>query len=269
MLNTLRFEPLSWPSWRIPPPALRQASAAALAASAAMPCHAIENPLGRGTFQIAPYLYGMSIKGKLGFDGTSVDLDVKPQDIVGDINAGAMGYIRWVDEDQFFYGEGLGADFEDDSFDQFYGQHVKSSLLLTEVGYGRNFYAETVAPAPGMMTISPYIGVRYAQLTFEVPNPIRTLAEKETWLDPVLGLIIEAPLIGPINYALKIDGAGFGLGRDHYWSVTAAAHYTHTEHWSLVAGYRIARFNADPGGGNAVKMELRASGPEAGIVFSF
>ena len=260
-------------SWQIPQPSLRQASVAVIAAAAALPGYAAEEPTstddGGGSWQIAPYLYGVSLKGKLGLAGTSVSVDVKPEDIAGDINAGAMGYVRWFSHEQFVYAEGLGVSYADDSFEQFFNQPVKSTIALTEVGYGRNFYAETVAPAAGVMTISPYVGVRYAQLTVEVPNPQRPLSEKESWLDPVLGVIIEAPLLGPVNYAIKADGAGFGLGRDHYLSLTAALHYTHNEDWSVVAGYRVARFDAEPGGANNVKMQLRAAGPEIGLVYTF
>lgn len=260
-------------SWQIHQPSLRQASVAALAAAAALPGYAADEPASSdddgGSWQVAPYLYGVSIKGKVGLARISVAIDVEPEDIAGDIKAGAMGYVRWVSRKQFVYAEGLGVSYADDAFDQFFNQPVKATVALTEVGYGRNFYAETVAPAAGMMTISPYVGVRYAQLKIKVPNPYRQLAENDSWLDPVLGVIIEAPLLGPVNYAIKADGAGLGLGRDQYLSLTTALRYTHNEDWSVVAGYRIASFDAEPGGGNNIKLQLHAAGPEVGLVYTF
>lgn len=220
-------------------------------------------------WMIAPYLYGMSVKGKIGLGGTTAPLDVGPEDIAGGINAAGMGYASWTDLTQFVYAEALGARWSDDSFEQFYDQPVKAQLAFFELGYGRHFYLDAEAPEAGVMTVSPYIGVRYAQLDFDVPNRLRPLKAKESWLDPTLGLIVEAPLLGPINYAFKADAAGFGIGRDHYWSITAGARYHHSLRWTAFFGYRVARFNARPGGDNEVKFELRGSGPEGGISYSF
>ena len=228
-----------------------------------------EYPASESQFLIAPYLYGMSVRGKIGLGNQVAPIDVGPEDIAGGINAAGMGYVMWTDPKQFIYAEGLGARWSDDSFDQFYDQPVKAQLALFEMGYGRHFYAETVAPAEGVMTVSPYLGLRYAQIDFKVPNQFQPLNARESWLDPVAGVIIEAPLLGPINYALKADAAGFGLGRDHYWSFTAAARYLYSKHWTALFGYRVARFNARPGGDNIVRFELRGSGPEGGITYAF
>lgn len=219
---------------------------------------------------IAPYLWAPSFRGRVGIAGQSVPLDVGVRELAGSVKAGAMGYVRVRKGHHMLYAEGLGFDFEDRSLEQFNDLPTKAQAVFAEVGYGYRFAMESALPNGGVIDVTPYIGVRHASLDVkaDVPFPFQDLSANERWLDPVLGLLIEGPVRGRLGYALKIDGAGFGLGRDHYASGALYFIYGLGEHWFVGGGYRLSRFHADPGGNNGLDLRLLGSGPALGLGYT-
>ena len=226
-------------------------------------------PQPRNTLFIAPYVWAPNLSGKVGFGPLAVPVDLKATDLAGSISAAALGYAQYSRDHHFVYAEFLGFRFKDTRFEEFRDQNVKAQLIVGEGGYGQHFALKTTFPVPGTTLVSPYIGVRYTSLNVEVIRPLRSIGAKDHWVDPALGAIVFGPLYGPLTYALKLDAAGFGLGTDHYWSSITALQYRFARVWSVGLGYRISRFNADPGGDNDLDLNLRGAGPEAGLTYTF
>lgn len=225
------------------------------------------DPSNDAEWTLAPYAWALNFSGRVGIGGQSVPLDVDAEELVGSIKAGAMGYARRVQGPHMLYAEGLGFDFEDRSLEQFNDLPTRAQALFVELGYGYRFEQASALPNGGIITLTPYVGLRHASLDIaaDVPFPFADVAADEQWLDPVLGLLVEGPIRGRLAYVLKLDGAGFGLGQDHYSSGALYAVYRFEKSWMLGGGYRISRFNADPGGDNDLTLRLLGRGPALGL----
>lgn len=223
----------------------------------------------RNSLFIAPYVWAPNFEGSIGFGKLEVPLDFKAQELAVNVNAAAMGYAQYSRDEHFVYVEGLGIRFSDREFAEFFGQRVDAELTLAEAGYGQHFEFTPAYPAEGKIVVSPYIGLRYASLKAVVGDAPRGLAASEHWIDPALGVIVFGPLLRNLGYALKFDAAGFGLGKDHYLSGIVALQYRFAQRWSIGLGLRSSHFNAEPGGSNDLTLDLHATGPEAGLSYTF
>lgn len=220
---------------------------------------------------IAPYLWAPSLKGAADFGGTRVPLDVAVNELAGGIRAGEMGYVQWTQAADFLYVESLGFRFNDHQFEPIHDLAIRSDILMLETGYGRHF--AVALPTRGA-TVSPYAGMRYVYLTASARTPDdalirRSMSATEEWFEPALGVIVEAPLTGQLSSALKLDVAGLGLSRDHYWNAIGVLRWHFTERWSAGLGYRISRFKSEADSASSLGLSLRASGPEGGLIYSF
>lgn len=232
--------------------------------------YAAENAgTSREGWTVAPYLWAMQVEGSIGIAGMSVPVDVGLSELAGQVKAGAMGYVRRVEGPNMVYLEGLAILFDDESLDLFRDLPVAAEVVFAEAGYGRRFPLESALPNGGTITVTPYIGLRYALLDVTIESRFRTLTADEEWIDPALGVLVEGPIRGGLSYAFKLDGAGFGLGHAYYSSAAIYLGYQLSRRWTVAAGYRIARFDARPSGGNDLEMDLRGYGPKLGLVWTF
>lgn len=222
---------------------------------------------GQPAWLLAPYLWAPSVDGSVGIGPLQTSFDLGARDLAGKTNAAAMGYLRATRGSGFFYLEGMGMRFSDPTAEPLFNQSVDAQVILTEIGYGRH-YGVSVHKRQ-YLQVQPYVGVRYAELEAEIGNPRQSLDAEESWLDPVLGVITTVPLRPSLSVVIKVDGAGLGLGRDNYWNAAGLLQWQWGIGWSVAAGYRVARFDADPGGGNDLEMDLRTGGPMLGVVREF
>ncbi|MGQ0698871.1 MAG: hypothetical protein ACT4PZ_11595 [Panacagrimonas sp.] len=260
------------PNWR---PWLASGAAAFLAALPCVAVDAADNEFADGvdandtSSTIAPYLWALDLRGSIGIEGITIPFDVGVDELAGQIKAGGMGYIRRIDGPHMIYLEGLGIRFDDDNLDIFRDLPVAAEIVFAEAGYGRRFALASALPNGGDITVTPYIGVRYAKLDVLVKAGRLELSADEEWIDPALGLLVEGPVKSGFEYALKLDGAGFGVGKSRYTSGALYLGYRFNRQWFLGAGYRMARFNAEPGGPNDLEMDLSGSGPVLGLAYAF
>ena len=231
--------------------------------------HARESEASAATWTVAPYAWAPNLRGSVGIEGLSVPIDVRVEELAGSVKAGAMGDLRRIVGRHVIYAEGLGVDFEDGSLDQFRNLPVQAKIIFAEAGYGYRIPMRSALPNGGIIHVTPYVGLRYAQLDVAVTAALRSLAADDEWLDPALGVLVEGPVRGRMEYAIKIDGAGFGLGRDRYASGLVALTYRITDSFRIGAGYRLSRFHAEPGGENDLELKLTGSGPKLGLAYSF
>lgn len=242
----------------------------------------------RPGFLIAPFIWVPNISGPVGTGTTRQSIDLSSGDLLSDAESGAMGYLRWTFGRQFVYFEGVQASWRDEGFDSFFRQDVDSTIVFLEAGYGLDFRLDAPALPQGHVWLSPYLGVRYASLDVSIGlvDPIQTFLQNpaaalaalqqgvpmevsEEIIDPALGLIAEVPLTERVSFLLKLDGAGFNLDRSRYWNGTGVLGYDFSERWSILAGYRLARIEAEAGDGNELNLDWRLSGPIGSVTYSF
>ncbi|MFA5525101.1 MAG: hypothetical protein WDA24_12145 [Tissierellales bacterium] len=215
---------------------------------------------------IAPYLWLPDVDGDIGMGPLSVPLDLSAVDIGGNLDAAFMGYLRYGNDRQFFYAEGIGIRFRDREFKPFFNQAVDARVLMGELGYGRHYTLEL--PTAREVRFSPYIGLRHTRIDVEISSHDARLKADESWLDLAMGVIAEGPLRGKLSWAVKLDGAGFNIDKARYYNLVAGFQYPVTKRSTLVAGYRWTRFRAEPGGGNDLELELNGNGPQLGLMIS-
>lgn len=242
----------------------------------------------RSGFTIAPYLWAPSIKGPVGAGTTRQSIDLSGSDLIDGAESGLMGYLRWTFGRQFVYFEGIDASWEDESFESFFRQDVDSSITFLEAGYGHEFRLESTVLPRGHLWLSPYVGVRYASLDVMIGlvDPIQTFLQNpaaallalqqrvpmevnEEIVDAALGLFVDLPLSKRLSFLLKLDGAGFDLDQSRYWNAAGTFGYDFSQRWSILAGYRIARIEAEAGSGNELNLDWRLSGPIGSVSFTF
>lgn len=245
-------------------------------------------PASRSGFLIAPYLWVPSIEGPVGAGITRQDIDLSSSELIDGAESGAMGYLRWTFGRQFVYFEGVDAHFKDDSFDSFFRQDVDSEIVFLEAGYGLDLRLDAAFLPLGHFWVSPYIGVRYASLdvSIELVDPIQTFLENpeaallalqegvpmdvsEEIVDPALGLFVDVPLSEGFSVLVKLDGAGFGLDQSRYWNGSGTLRYAFSKQWSILAGYRLSRIEAEAGDGNELNLDWRLGGPLGSVTYTF
>lgn len=216
---------------------------------------------------VAPYAWAMDLSGKIGLNGIAVPLDLQSTELLRGVKRGGMGYLQWHTDKGFFYFEGLQIDFGQKDFQPLFNQSVKVSLGMSELGYGWKFDIDTDLSATGKAQLSPYLGARYVDLKVDVDGPLLHQTIKENWTDPVLGLILQAPISQRLSYVVKVDASGFGTDGNNYRSGVAILRYAFDRQWSLAAGYRISRFKTDTTG-SGLAIDIKGSGPLVGLQFT-
>lgn len=235
-------------------------------------------------FLIAPYLYAPSVSGDAGIEGVSASFDYTAEELSSGLNAGGMGYVQWQRGVDFYYLEGLGLRYKD-RVSAFLDRLLNVELGLLELGYGRNYCLSSGERSDQNCSfmISPYGGLRHTRLDLSIrlnegglegvllglsgfPNVYQA---EERWVDPVVGLFTRYTFNNYLSVYTKLDAAGLGIAYNDYWNAMAVINFQVSSHWSVAAGYRKTRFDADPGGGNKVRLKLRGEGPVVGLVYNF
>lgn len=236
---------------------------------------------------VAPYAWAPNFAGKAGIGNANVSFSLTPSDIANDVKAGGMGYVTYTRGNRFYYFDALGFKFRDRAFDTFYNQDLAASVVFLELGYGGHFPFR-IGSSP--VVVSPYVGARYAALKVHVrytQNPLQgdpvfnaqllaaglttppPSGASDSWIDPALGVFVDAPLGRRTNFLLKLDAAGFGLRNDRYLNALVGFRYHFSPHWSVGAGYRAAKADTYPEHGNDLLLKLKLQGPLAGVSYQW
>jgi len=241
----------------------------------------LSEPENINQLSIAPYLFAPAIQGNAKVEGINAAFDYRAEELANGVNAGGMGYLLWQRGSDFFYIESLGFRYKD-RISAFRDKLLSAELSLFEVGYGNNFCIHLkFSSADCNLILSPYIGLRQTQMDISITLneggieglllPLAGLPNVyhagEKWLDPTIGLMVQYQISKKLRLYTKTDIAGLGIGYNKYWNVMAALHLQTSQHWSIAAGYRIADFDASPGGGNKLQLEIQGEGPLFGIVY--
>ncbi|MCK6370080.1 MAG: hypothetical protein L6Q83_01940 [Gammaproteobacteria bacterium] len=220
---------------------------------------------------VVVYGIGASIDGKAGIGDVTANVDVGFDDILDNLEFGAMaGYRgergRWaIMADVIFMAleqkkNGIGPAGATRA-------KVEADQLILELD---GSYAVTER-------LDAYGGLRYWELDNELEvvggGPLgQTLSASKTedWVDPVVGL----RYLQPINERWQLIGrgdiGGFGVGSDFTWHVTAFAMRQVSEHGSLMLGFRYLDVDYDDGSGaDRFRWDVTEGGPAAGFAWQF
>ncbi|WP_425046079.1 hypothetical protein [Primorskyibacter sp. S87] len=94
----------------------------------------------------------------------------------------------------------------------------------------------------------------------------RTAEQNVDWIDPMLGLRVNAPVTGSVNLAGFVNVGGFGVGSQLQWEALAKLDWALSQTVKLSAGYRHLYLDFSEPNDN---VDLTLSGPFVALGFSF
>jgi hypothetical protein len=207
------------------------------------------------------YMLGASMDGTTGVGPLVADVDVAFDEILDNLEFGAMGRIRamrdpWSINLDVIY-MGLGVSGGPPEFAVPFDVDVDQTAIDLSAGFNYNEHFESIA------------GVRYIDLSVAISSfgPIGVQASgSEDWWDPFVGFNVRAPLGAKWSFRGRADIGGFGVGSDLTWQLEALFEWQMSERSSLVLGYRAIDIDYDKDG---FVYDVLTQGPQAGVAFRF
>src|SRR5262245_12022383 len=186
---------------------------AVLAAGQAAPAQeaAPEGSADRGgwKWEATAYMLGASMDGTTGVGPLAVDVDIGFDEILDNLEFGAMGRVRamhdpWSINLDVIY-MGLGVSGAPPEFLLPFDVDVDQTAIELAAGFSYNDYFESI------------VGARYVDLSVDISTfgPLAAQASgSEDWVDPFIGVNIRAPLGEKWSFRGRADIGGFGVGSD-------------------------------------------------------
>ena len=206
------------------------------------------------------YLLGASMDGLTGVPPLFADVDIGFDDILDNLEFGAMGRVRamrdpWSINLDVIY-MGLGVSGAPPEFVVPFDVDVDQTAIELGAGFSYNPYFESI------------VGVRYIDLSVDIQTfgPLgQQTSGSEDWWDPFIGANIRAPLGAQWSLRGRADIGGFGVGSDLTWQLFAGLGYSFSWGDVLVA-HRHLEYDQREGG---LLQGMSLSGPAIGVSFRF
>lgn len=238
-------------------------------------------------FTVAPYFWGAGLKGTVGADGVSSDVDVDFSEIWDALDVGVLGafearrdklslttnliYMKLSTDASHPVGPGLGA-FPPGSLNV----DLTAQMLLVE---GRAAWEVLSLPLFGdaderrvALDLGPAFRVWWLDAETDVKlkpgipiGPFEASFDGSTdWVDLLIGARLRAPLAEKFGIVVSGDYGGFSIGTssNYTWSIAGFASYQLFEHWDIAAGWRTIKIDRDFG-------DLKMEGPLLGFAYRF
>ena len=210
-----------------------------------------------GKWDVMAYVLGASMDGSTGVAPLTADVDLGFDDILENLEFGAMGRVRaardpWSVTLDVIY-MGLGASGDQPAFDV----DVDQTAIELAVGFKYNDHFESI------------VGARYIDLSvdlrFQGPLGLQSSPSVD-WYDPFIGANIHAPLGERWSLSARADIGGFGVGSDLTWQIETLFDWHLSERTSFQMGYRWIDIDYEDDG---FVYDMLTQGPQAGVTWRF
>lgn len=209
------------------------------------------------TFDATLYGLAAGMSGDVGIGPASADVDAGFDDIMDNLEFGAMGkmrigYDRWSLSTDVIY-MGLGGSKGEVSVD------MDQWVVEPTLGYTVCKGFEALA------------GVRYNNLSGEIRGPLgRNPTGTQDWWDPIVGANFSLPFAKKFSLDLRGDVGGFGVGSDLTWQAFPFVSWHLSKSFSMHAGYRWVYTDYETGSGaSRFSYDMLTQGPQLGFTFHF
>lgn len=213
---------------------------------------------------VAPYLWAAGMDGSMAIAERQQDFDVPFSTVVENLDLALMAHLdlrndRWVVASDLIY-----VDLEDEQSLERGSLTAGLELTLVEALGGYR-----VTPAVTLLA-----GARWVDMGTSLRASGEVVASDadagKSWLDPVVGVHVLAPLSNRWWLGLRGDAGGFGVGSDLTWQAYADVGFRASEVVSIMLGYHVLDIDYETGSGlQAVALDVMMSGPQLGVVFTF
>jgi opacity protein-like surface antigen len=225
---------------------------------------------------LVPYLWASAMDGTTGI-GTPLgpveaDVDISFGDIWDNLEIGGMVSYRVERGRWAIMGDLIYMDLETDKTGSAGPIRVDATVEVQQTAF------EVDVGYRVTERVLAYAGWRYNDLNADLevirtgpgPGATRVAGTSETWVDPMIGVIIDIPLADRWTVALRGDVGGFGVGSDFAWQAAAFVSWQATDAIHVIGGYRYIDMDYEDGEGTSLfKYDMAISGPVLGVAFTF
>lgn len=240
------------------------ATVVATAVIAVGPHAAAQSEPGGWDFTIAPYLVAAGMDGTMTVKGFEADVDVPFSTILENLDMAAMVHFDMKNERWLLSSDVVYMDLEA-SQDTAGGTSTISvtETLFEVVGGYRVSPAVTLLAGARLVDLGAGVG-------YDGPDLQRQSDANETWVDPLVGVQVTAPLSPRWWLGLHGDVGGFGVGSDLAWQAWANVGFRASDSASVVLGYRAIDIDFQEGSGTDLfRYDVLTAGPQLGVAFRF
>lgn len=229
-----------------------------LIASGAGTPAAAQVPSDKWDVTVAPYFMGAAMSGTTAVRGREVEVDVSASDIFSNLQFGAMGLVvarkgNW----------GFGADA--------IWMALGTTVRNTNVDFNQGAFAAYGLRRLGAaadLTLGMRVNKLQGNLEFKTLGV--EVDQDQTWVDPLVGLILRTPGEHRLHAQVYTEIGGFGAGSDFTWQVFPTVGFKFTDRFSLEVGYRWLDLDYETGDGTErFAYDVLTQGPVGGLVFRF
>lgn len=219
---------------------------------------------GGWQFTIAPYIWGAGVDGSMTIGDDPAIPEVDLNHIIDGLDAGFLGHFnarneRWmISSDLVYVDLGGRRDYEDGTI----WAGLDTLFFELDGGY-RVSPAVTILAGARLVTLGMNVSV-------QGPFEDRQAEADKTFVDPIIGVHILAPLSEKWWFGFRGDIGGFGVGSEFSWQAYADIGFRISRVVSVLAGYRVLDMDYqsetafDP-----VELDLMISGPQIAVAFTF
>lgn len=212
---------------------------------------------------VAPYFLAPYMDGTLTIGTVEALVNASPGDIFDKLQFGAMLLVEVR----------KGA----------WGGTLDGLYMNLEQGATRENVAATATAKQGAVDVSAFrtvlpavdvlLGARVNALDagLTAPTPGADIEASKTWVDPLVGVRLWAPIPGPAwRVGLRADVGGFGLGSKLAYQLYPMVAFRPTALLSIQLAYRVLAMNYESGSGaGAFVYDMTIFGPQLGLGFHF
>jgi opacity protein-like surface antigen len=267
---------------------------AALAPSARADDPSVSSDRDKARYELAAYLWGMSLAAKVDTNRGSISEHVSFHDLLQHLSGGVMAHGRgeWDTESGTWSADvdGLWAKLRGKNQSETVrlgpqggiqvGATAKTQLdmwLVQATGGYRLFKLGSMfsrSPTdPRHVTGEMYVGGRFwsidPKINVAVNNRSARIGDRKDWVDPLVGLRFGIDLSKTVVMRIGGDVGGFNIGNycsEFTWSQTTMLSWAFSENWGAQFGYRFLDVHRDEGNAN---YHVQVRGPFLATSYSF
>jgi hypothetical protein len=206
------------------------------------------------SYEASPFLWAAGLDGRVGFNGSPVDVSASFRDLVGMANIGAAMRITAHRPPVGWFGEASWIETSNDVASPSGPVTLETTQTLAEGGL-------TYEIDP---TLAIYGGVRYQNVDSTRDSLAGRVQQTEEWIDGIIGARWTSLASDTWVIWVRAD-AGAG-GSDLVWLAEGGGGYRWPERWSLYMAYRVLDTRYEHGG---FLYDIQQSGLLLGFGFRY
>ena len=240
------------------------AALAAALTTLVAPQAAAQSSSNEWQFAIAPYLWAAGMDGTMTIGEFEQDFDVPFSTIIDNLDFALMGHFdmrndRWVLASDLIF---VDVENSEDVTDGTVTAGMDMTLFEVTGGY-------RISPAVALLAGARWVDMG-ASLRFAGEIVDENADASKSWVDPLVGIHVFAPLSDRWWIGLRGDVGGFGVGSELTWQAYADIGYRVSHVVSILAGYHALDIDYEKSDSRQpIAVDLLVSGPQFGVVFTF